>query len=584
MGLISNQDIGRLLREISAYLEMEGVAFKPRAYEKAAEAVEGSEASVAELFAEGGLKAVETLPGVGKSIAEKIAEFIETGRVAYLEEMRAKRPVDLGELTAIEGVGPKTVRALYDALGVRTLADLERAAREGKIRSLRGFGEKSEQEIVRGLEFLKKRRGRFLLGEVLPLVSAIESRLRGLPGVRRVVVAGSIRRRKETVGDADLLVIADRSEKVMNFFVRMPAVAHVHGQGPTKASVRLEMGLDVDLRVVGKESFGAALAYFTGSKDHNVRLRRIAQDKGLKLNEYGLFKGDHAVAAPTEEGIYEALGLAFVPPELREDKGEVEAAVSGRLPRLIDYEDLAGDLQVQTDWTDGQHSIEEMAQAAREHGLAYIVVTDHTKSLAMMGLDEKRLAEQMRFIDQLNRRVFASKGIRVLKGAEVNILKDGSLDIDDALLAELDVVGIGVHSHFHLSRKEMTARLARAMRNPHADILFHPTGRVLMKREPYEVDIDEMIRVARETGTILEIDAQPDRLDLKDEHVRKAVEAGVKLAIDTDAHARGHFALLPYGIAQARRGWARAEDVVNTLPLKKFLAALKGGRARRARK
>ncbi len=497
--------------------------------------------------------------------------------MAYLEGMRAKRPVELAELTAIEGVGPKTVRALYEGLGIRTLADLERAARQGKIRELAGFGVKSEQDILRGVEFLAKRRGRFLLGEVLPLVSEIESRLSALSGVRRAVVAGSIRRRKETVGDADLLVIAERSERVMNFFVGMPEVAHVHGQGPTKASVRLEMGMDVDLRVVGKESFGAALAYFTGSKDHNVHLRRIAQEKGWKLNEYGLFdasKHDRVVAGPTEKGVYQALGLAFVPPELREDKGEVEAAAAGSLPRLIDYHDLAGDLQVQTNWTDGQHSIEEMAHTAREHGLSYIAVTDHTKSLAMMGLDETRLAEQMRFIDGLNQRL---TGFRVLKGAEVNVLKDGSLDIEDALLARLDVVGVGVHSHFHLSRAEMTARVTRAMRNPHVDVLFHPTGRILMKRDPYEIDIDELIRVARETGTILEIDAQPDRLDLKDEQVRKAVEAGVKLAIDTDAHARGHFALLPYGIAQARRGWARPRDVVNTLPVEKFLASLKGG-------
>jgi DNA polymerase (family 10) len=570
--LIGNRKIGKLLREIAAYLEMEGVTFKPRAYQKAAETVQAMEAPVAALFSKGGVKAVESIPGVGKSIAEKIGEFIQTGKVAYLEEMKARRPIDLMELTAIEGVGPKTAGTLYDTLGIRTLADLEKAARKGKIRSLRGFGEKSEAEILCGIQFLRQHRGRFPLGEVLPLATEIEERLRQVGGVEKAALAGSILRRKESVGDADIVVVSKDSQSVMDFFVSMPEVSHVHGQGSTKSSVRLRNGMDVDLRVVPKNNFGAALNYFTGSKAHNVHLRRIAQEKGLKLNEYGLFKGEKAIAGRTERAVYRALDLPFIAPELREDRGEIEAAREGRLPRLIDYGELRGDLQTQTSWTDGQHTIEEMAEAAKQMGLEYIAITDHTISLAMMGMDEAKLTEQMKAIDQLNRRL---RGIRVLKGAEVNVKMDGSLDISDALLSRLDVVGAAVHSHFHLGRKEMTERLCRAMKNPHVDILFHPTGRVLLKREPYDVDMEEIIGVARETGTVLEIDAIPDRLDLKDEHIRMAIEAGVKLVIDSDAHATGHFELLHYGVAQARRGWATTRDVLNTLPLDRFLASLK---------
>ena len=576
--MVTNRDIGKGLREISAYLEMEGVGFKPRAYEKAADAVEAMEEPVSKLFAEGGVKGVATVPGVGKSIAEKISELIETGKVDYLEEMKSRRPVDLMELTAIEGIGPKTVGVLYDALGVRTLDDLERVAREGKVRSLRGFGEKSEQEILRGLAFLRQHRGRFSLGEVLPLAYFIEQRLRELDGVDKVTVAGSVLRRKETVGDVDVLVVSRNADRVMDFFVTMPEVTHVHGKGPTKSSVRLENGLDVDLRVVPAKSFGAALNYFTGSKAHNVHLRRIAQERGLKLNEYGLFKGTKAVAGKTEKDLYRALDLPFIPPELREDRGEIEAAREGRLPKLIGYGDLKGDLQTQTDWTDGKHSIADMAREAQANGLEYIAITDHTISLAMMGMDETKLAKQMEAIEAVDRR---SPGIRVLRGAEVNVQPDGSLDIGDSLLSRLDVVGVGVHSHFHQSRSEMTERLCRAMRNPHVDILFHPTGRVVLKRNPYDLDLDEILRVARETGTVLEIDAIPDRLDLKDEHVRKAIDAGVKLVIDSDAHATAHFGLLHYGIAQARRGWATGKDVLNTLPVERFLASLKDGRKER---
>ena len=569
-----NSELAQIFREIAIFLEMQGVEFKPRAYEKVAYSLEALEEPVAEIYKQGGVKALRGIPGVGEAIAEKIEEIIQTGRLQYYEELKKETPVEVNELTAVEGVGPKLIKLLYAKLKVKNLADLERVARAGKIRDLPHCGEKLEQKILRGIEFCKQRTGRFCLGAVLPLILEIEQRLRELPEVLEVIVAGSIRRRKETVGDADILAISRQPEKIMDFFVSMPEVMHVHGKGRTKTMIKLKNGMDVDLRVVEKESFGAALNYFTGSKDHNVALRRIAQDKKLKLNEYGLFRGNKRIAGKTEEDLYEALGLAYVAPELRENQGEIEAARDGKLPNLIGYGDLRGDLQIQTTWTDGGNSIEEMASEAKRLGLEYIAITDHTKSLAMTGgSDEKKLRKQMAEIDKINRSL---KGITILKGAEVNINKDGTLDIKDEVLAKLDVVGIAVHSHFNLPRREMTGRIIKAMRNRHADILFHPTGRVIQKREPYDVDMDAIIRTARETGTILEIDAYPERLDLKDEYIRRAVQAGVKLVIDSDAHGISHIRFLEFGVAQARRGWAEKKDIINTRPLKEFLRCLKG--------
>jgi len=576
---MTNREVAEILRHIAFLLDMEGVEFKPRAYEKAAHAVEALEEPIHEIYARGGVKALEAISGVGKSIAQKIEELLRTGRMEYYEELRRKYPIDLSSLMGIEGVGPKTIRALYEALGITNLEELEHAARQGRIRQLPRFGEKTEAAILRGIEFLRRHTGRFLLGDILPLMEEICARLAALDEVERIEIAGSLRRRKETVGDADLLAISPRPAPVMEAFVSLPEVAHVYEKGETRSRVKLRNGLDVDLRVVPRESFGAALQYFTGSKEHNIALRRIAEKMGLKLNEYGLFRGERRIAGRTEEEIYEALGLSYIPPELREDRGEIEAAREGRLPLLIEYGDLRGDLQVQTNWTDGAHSIEEMALEARRLGLEYIAITDHTRSLAMThGSDETKLLEQIAEIRRLNRKL---NGIRLLAGAEVNIRKDGTLDIRDDVLAQLDIVGIAVHSHFNMPRQEMTERIVRAMRRLYADILFHPTGRLLLKREPYDVDIDEIIRVARETGTILEIDAYPERLDLKDEHIRKAVEAGVKLVIDSDAHHASHFRVLSYGIAQARRGWARREDILNTLPCEDLLAYVRNARKRR---
>lgn len=575
-----NAELARVFRDLAAYLDMEDVPFKPRAYEKAAQAIESHGQPLEELHRRGGAKALREIPGIGQSMAEKLEELLTTGRCTLHEQHRRRMPVDLAGLMAIEGIGPKAVRVLWDRLEIRTPADLEAAARAGKVRTLPHFGERSEQRILKALAFVAASGSRRPLHVVRPVVEELVAAVRRLPGVRRVEVAGSIRRRRETVGDADLLATARRPEGAIAAFAKLLQAVRVLGQGDTKCSVRLASGLQVDLRVVPEESFGAALLYFTGSKTHNVALRQLAMARKLKLNEYGLFRGTRRVAGRSEQEVYERLGLAWIPAELREDRGEIAAARAGRLPRLLEPGDLRGDLQTQTDWTDGADSIEAMARAAHAAGLAYIAITDHTRSLAMTGgCDEAKLRRQMRAIERLGRRL---DGIRVLSGAEVNVNRDGTLDIDDDTLAQLEVVGIAVHSHFNLPRAEQTARIVRAMRNPHADILFHPTGRVLQKREPYDVDMDAIIAAARETGTVLELDAYPDRLDLHDEHVRRAIAAGVPIVIDSDAHRVEHLGFpREWGVDQARRGWATARDVLNTRPVDAFLSALKGGARRR---
>jgi DNA polymerase (family 10) len=444
------------------------------------------------------------------------------------------------------------------------------------VRAVPHFGAKSEEKILRGIELLTGMAGRQLLGFVLPVARELEARLSGLPGVKRAAVAGSVRRRRETIGDLDFLVCARDPGRLSRAFAAFPEVKHVYGRGETKVLVRLASGMDADLRLVQDASFGAALCYFTGSKAHNVALRRIAQSRDLKLNEYGLCRGTRRLAGRTEEGIYDALDLAWIPPELREDVGEIEAAVQDRLPRLVGYGDLRGDLQIQTDWTDGSGSIEEMADAARKLGLEYIAVTDHTRDLAMArGCDEKRLLEQAQVIRKLNRTL---RGFRVLCGAEVKIRDDGSLDVADDTLARLEVVGAAIHSHFHQSREQATRRVIRAIENPHVDILFHPTARSIGHRDPVDLDIDAVIAAAVRTGTVLEIDAMPDRLDLRDEHARKAATAGAMLAVDSDAHQPGHLAYADdLGVAVARRGWVRKANIVNALPAEQCLARLKDG-------
>lgn len=580
-----NEDLALLLREMALRLEMDGVPFKPRAYEKAAHTVASLDRPVAEIAGGDGLEALDALPAVGRSIAGKIVEWARTGRIDGLERLREKHPFDVLALTSLEGLGPKHARALHDALGVRSVDELEAACRAGRVRTLAGFGERTEAKILHALDRRRATAGRWLLGDALPLARALEARLRALRGVSEAAFAGSVRRHRDTIGDLDFVVSArrDAASAVMERFAGLPEVAEVVASGVAKTSVRLENGMQADLRVVPAASFGAALLYFTGSKDHNVALRRLAQEKGLKLNEYGLFRGEEAIAGRTEEEVYAALGLAFVPPELREDRGEIDAARAGRLPRLVEAGDLRGDLQLQTSWTDGDASLEEMAEAARALGLEYAAITDHTRDLAMArGCDEKRLLEQQAEIARLGRRW---KDFTLLSGAEVNIRADGGLDVEDAALARLDVVGAAIHSHFHQPREEATRRVIRAMENPHVDILFHPTARQIGRRDPVALDMDAVIAAAVRTGTALEVDAMPDRLDLCDEHVRRAVHAGAKLVIDSDAHAPAHLRYVAeYGVGVARRGWATRADVLNALPLAKLRAALKDGRAGRRRR
>ena len=574
---IENKEIAGILYEIGEHLEIKGIQFKPRAYEKAGYSIENLEEEVSEIYKKGGLKAVEDIPGVGVSIAKKIEKLVKTGHLKYYEKLKKFLPVKIGEISSIEGVGPKMIFKLYKKLKVRNIDDLEKVAKAGKVAKIAGLGKKTEEKILKGIEFLRKSGGRFLLGPILPQVRLIENRLRNLKEVDRVAIAGSIRRMQETIGDLDILVTSKKPGKVMDFFISMPEIAHVYSKGNTKTMVRLKDGMDADLRVVSDKSFGAALQYFTGDKRHNITLRVLAERKKYKLNEYGLWRGKKLIAGRTEEEIYKVLGMATPSPEIRTDSGEIQAALKNKLPKLIDYGDVKGDLQVHSNWTDGENSIEEMAEAAQKLGLKYIAITDHTKGLAMTGgLDETKLLKQIAVIDKLNSKFQAlNSKFRILKGAEVNILKDGSLDIEDEVLARLDVVGIAVHSHFNLPREEQTKRIVKAMRNKHVNILFHPTGRLIQKREPYDVDVEEIIKTAKETGTILEIDADPYRLDLKDEYIRKTIEAGVKLAIDSDAHNKNSFHYLKFGIAQARRGWAIKNDIINTRPWREMLKLLK---------
>ncbi len=568
---MTNRDVARIFEEMAFMLDMQGVEFKPRAYEKAATAIELLQDDLRGIYEHGGLKALEEIPGVGTSLAAKIEEYLTTGHIHDYDILHKRFPIKIAELSSIEGLGPKTILKLYKELDIKTLAQLERAAKAGTLANV--VGPKAQDSILRAIGFAKQSAGRQLIGFVLPDIEHILEELRTVPGVKRIELAGSARRMQETIGDVDILAISDDSERVMEAFTHLPEVVAIRNRGETKSSVRLELGIDADLEVVPPESFGAAWQYFTGDKYHNIKLREVAIEQGYKLNEYGLFKGTRRVAGETEEDIYEKLGFAWMPPELRTNNGELDAAAERKLPKLIGYDDLKGDLHTHTDWTDGEHTIAEMAQAAHDYGLEYLCITDHTKSLAMThGSDEKRLRRQMAEIDEVQKKF---KDIHILKGVEVDILKDGALDLSDDVLAELDVVCASVHSRFNLSEKEQTDRIVHAMENPHVDIIGHPTGRLIDRRAAYHLDMDAIIAAAQRTHTVLEVNTYPNRLDLKDEYIRTAIAGGVKLAIDTDAHATTHFPFLRYGIGQARRGWATKGDIINTRSWSEMLKLLK---------
>jgi len=574
---MNNQEIAKIFNEIALYLEMSDVPFKPFAFERAALSLESLTEDVAEIYKRGGLKALKEIPGIGEGLAEKIEEYLKTGKIKEYEQFKKKMPVDIEELSSVEGIGPKMIRDLYKNLKIKNLKDLEKAAAAGKIRQLPHFGEKTEQNILQGIAFLKKDKDRFLLGEILPKVQEIIENLKKIKEAKKISPAGSVRRMKETIGDVDILVATAEPKKVIDYFISLPGVVKIWGQGPTKASIRLNearlpdgQGFDVDLRVLPEKEFGSALQYFTGSKEHNIVLRKIAIDQGMKLNEYGLFKGKKMLASETEEEIYKALGLVYIEPELRENTGEIETSLKNKLPKIIGYQDIKGDLHCHSNWNGGKNSIEEIAAAAQKIGYEYIGISDHTKFLRIEnGLDEKQLLKQKEVIKNLNSK------FRILHGCETNIMPDGSIDINDETLAQLDYVIAGVHSQLKMTKEEMTERIIKAMKNPNVDIISHPTGRLIQQREEYQIDFDKILAVAKETGTILEINASPYRLDLKDVNIRKAVAAGVKMIINTDSHQLDQLGFMKLGIAQARRGWAEKKDIINTQPLEKLLEFLK---------
>jgi len=574
---MSNEEIAANLEETGELYASQGVQFKPRAYERAAGEVASFARSVADLYKEKGERGLREIPGVGPGIAEHIASLLKTGKFHEHEKLRKAAPIKMHELTRIEHVGPKTALELYKKLGVRSVADLRKAVASGKVREK--FSASMEEKISKGLEFLKASGDRQILGMILPTVERMEEAIRKIPGVKRVAATGSVRRRQETIGDLDFIATASDPAKAMEAFTKLPEAKETIERGREMTTIRLANGMHADLMVVPDDAYGAILHHFTGDKQHNILLRLLAKKKGLKLDEFGLFRGKKRIAARTEEEIYAKLGLPFIEPELRTGEGEIEAALAGELPKLIPYGSVRGDLQVQTSWTDGAASIEKMAEEARKLGLDYMAVTDHTKRLTMMGgLDEKRLAKQGREIDALNRK---RKGFTVLKGSECDILKDGSLDLKDEALASLDFVGASIHSFFNLSGAAQTARMIAAMKNPNVDCIFHPTGRKINSRPPYDLDILAVLKAAKATGTAMEIDAYPDRSDLRDEHVRMAVKLGVKLIIDTDAHHPSHLRWMDLGVAIARRGWAEKKDVLNTRPLKELMKWLKTPKSKR---
>ena len=568
-----NRVIAAMFNDIADMLEIKDDSpFRITAYRRAARALEEMGEDIAAVAARG-QKDLLKVPGIGRGTAEKIQEFLERGTSAYYEELRASLPLGITTLMSVPEVGPKTALLLHEKLGVGTIEELEQAAKEGRIRTLPRMGAKTEENIIRGIALIRRTKERRPIGRVLPVAQEISDAIRALKEVKALSLAGSLRRMRETIGDIDLVVTSSRPERVMETFAAFPRVKQVLAKGPTKSSVLLDNGIQADVRVVDPESFGAALQYFTGSKDHNVKVRERAVRMGLKINEYGVFrvKDDKRLAGRTEEDVYAAVGLHWIPPEIREDQGEVELAEKRKLPRLIALEDIRGDLQMHTRWSDGSEPVEQMARVAKERGYEYIAITDHSQSLKFVGGVP---VEELRANARTCRKVSDKLGIAVLIGTECDVLPDGRMDYPDEVLAELDVVVASVHTRLKMSREEMTARLIRAMEHPHVDIIGHPTGRLLGQREPYDVDMERLVEAAARTGTALEINASPDRLDLSDAHARLARERGVTLVISTDAHSRYELRFMEYGIAVARRAWVEPKDVLNTLSLKELQARL----------
>jgi len=564
---MKNREIADVFYQIADLLEIKGdLPFKVRAYRRAAQRIETLEVDIEEIYREGRLREI---PGIGEGIAKKIKELIETGKLRYLDKLKEEIPESLIKLMEIPSVGPKKALILYKKLGITTIDQLKEACEKNLLRSLEGFGEITERNILRGIEMLEMSKGRVLINVAYDDGHRIVEYLRQNKDVIEISIAGSLRRMKETIGDIDILVSSLNPDSVMDMFVRYRDVKEVLAKGSKKTSVILKDGLQVDVRVVKPESFGAALQYFTGSKDHNIQIRNLAIKKGLKINEYGVFKKDtnEYLAGKNEGEVYRAIGLSYIEPELRENRGEIELAQQNRLPNLVKYDEIRGDFHIHSTWSDGTATIEEIARRGEKMGYSFVGIADHSKSLKVAnGLSEEKLLKK---IDEI-RKLQEKFDIRILAGAECDIKPDGTLDYSNNILKELDFAYAAIHSRFRMERKEMTERIVKAMENEYINILAHPTVRLIGRRDPIDIDMERIFEAAKETNTFLEINAFPDRLDLNDIHAKAAKESGVKIAIGTDSHSLDHMRFMRFGIATARRGWLEREDVLNTYDLGKI--------------
>ncbi|MBS3095494.1 DNA polymerase/3'-5' exonuclease PolX [Candidatus Woesearchaeota archaeon] len=565
---MKNQEVVEILNNIADILEIKKVEWKPIAYRKAARSIENLPKDIEDIYRKKGLDGITEVSGIGLGIGKKIAEYLDTGKIKEFDELKKTVPESVVSMMEIPGLGPKKVSKLYKILKINSLGELERAARFGKIRNLMGFGEKSEEDILMGIGLIKKGHERTLLGTVLPIANSIADGLRNLKEVSKIDIAGSIRRKKDTVKDIDILVISKYPEKVMNYFAKLNNIKAVLAKGPTKSSVVLKEGINCDLRVVGEKSYGGALAYFTGSKEHNIRMRQIAIKKGMKLSEYGLFdRKDKYICGKNEEELYSKLGLPYVEPEMREDTGELELK---KMPKLIGYNEIKGDLHMHTTWSDGFNSAEDMVKAAIKKKYEYVAITDHSKSAHVAnGMDEKRFKKYIEEIEKLKKKY--KNEINILKGSEVDILKDGSLDYPNKILDKLDIVIASMHSGFRAGKNENTNRMIKAINSGKVNIIAHPTGRIINQRNPYEIDLNAVIKEAKENNVALEINSYPSRLDLNDTNIRLCIENDNKLVISTDSHSAKNLDFMIFGIAQARRGWAESKNIVNAMPFERFI-------------
>jgi DNA polymerase (family 10) len=564
---MKNKELANLFEKMADILEFKGEnPFKISAYRKASRIIGDLTQDIEEITEKGDLK---NIPGIGEGMAQKIVEYLKTGKVSKFEEVRKGVPEELIAIMDIPGMGPKTLSMLHKEKGISNLSQLEKALEDRSLLGLFGMGEKKIENIKRGIQLLKQSKGRMNLGIAFPIAKRIVETLRQKTGSKKIEWAGSLRRMKENIGDIDILAAGPDKKKIFQIFTHLSEIKEVLASGETKASVIVEGGTQVDLRVVEEDSYGAALQYFTGSKGHNIHLRGIAKAKGIKINEYGVFKGKKKIAGKDEKDVYRSLGMDWIEPELREDRGEIEASQKGRLPKLVQESEIKGDLHLHSKWSDGASSIEEIARAAQNRGYQYVAICDHSKSLKIAhGLDESRLMKQREEIDRINEKL---KGFQILKGTEVDILADGKLDFPEKILEKLDIVVAAIHSGFKQEKEKMTKRIVRALENPYVHILAHPSGRLLGARDPYEIEIEELMEAAKKYGKALEINAYFERLDLDDIHCRKAKEMGIRVGIGTDAHHLDQMWMMSLGVAVARRGWLEAKDVLNTLSLKEIL-------------